>query len=192
MAISLWFHKIIGYFCETKSKSIKKTAKILGFSIAGIFLFFAVLYMLLQTSKIQNYIARVAVKQLSAKLQTKVSVGKIEYKFFNTLSINDVYLEDLQKDTLLYVHNADAHFDFWEFFQGKILFTSVDLNQLHGNLVVDKSGRTNIDFIINAFKNPQKKRYHPCRIPYKTFPNQKFCFQLSEFKDVQDSAQRSF
>jgi hypothetical protein len=155
MGISLWFHKIIGYFCEIKSKSIKKTAKILGFSIAGIILFFALLYMLLQNSKIQERIARVVVTELATKLHTKVSVGKVEYQFFNVLSINNLYVEDLHKDTLLYIQQVDAHFDFWKFFKNKIIFTSVDINQLHGNLVVDKNGHSNLDFVIKAFQQPQ-------------------------------------
>ena len=155
MGISLWFHKIIGYFCEIKSKSIKKTAKILGFSIAGLVLFFALLFMLLQNSKIQKTIAQVVVKELAAKLHTKVSVGKVEYKFFNVLSISDLYVEDLQKDTLLFVHEADAHFKFWKFFRNQIIFTSIDIDQLRGNLVVDKNGHSNLDFVIKAFQNPQ-------------------------------------
>ncbi len=157
MGISLWFHKIIGYFCEIKSKSIKKTAKILGFSLAGIVLFFALLYMLLQNSNIQQVVARAVVKELAAKLHTKVSVGKVEYKLFNVLSINDLYVEDLQKDTLLFVGKADAHFDFWKFFRNKIIFTSVDIQRLHGNLVVDKNGHSNLDFVIKAFQKPQKQ-----------------------------------
>jgi hypothetical protein len=155
MSISLWFHKIIGYFCVIKSKSIKKTAKILGFSIAGIVLFFALFYILLQNNKIQNRIAQIVVKELSAKLHTKVSVGHIDYKLFNVLSVNDLYVEDEHKDTLLFIHDADAHFNFWKFFKGKIIFTSIDINQLYGNLVVDKKGKSNLDFVINAFKKPQ-------------------------------------
>jgi hypothetical protein len=155
MGISVWFHKFIGYFCKTKSKSIKKTAKILGFSLAGIVLFFALLYILLQNSKIQNYVAQSVVTELATKLHTKVSVGKVNYKLFNVFSVNDLYVQDLQQDTLIFVHQADAHFNFWKFFSGKIIFTSIDIDQLHGNLKVDKSGNSNLDFVINAFKHAQ-------------------------------------
>jgi hypothetical protein len=154
MCISLWFHKIITYFCVINSKGIKKTLKIVGFSIAGIILFFGILLILFQNSKIQDYIAQAVVKELSAKLHTKVSLGKVEYKLFNTMAISDLYVEDLQKDTLLFVHETDAHFDFWKFFNGKVHFTSIDLDQLYGNLIVDKSGHSNLDFVIKAFQKP--------------------------------------
>ena len=110
MRFSSHFYKYIGYICVTKFKSIKKTAKIVGFVGAGIVLFFALLYVLLQNSSIQQVIAQNVVKQLSEKLHTKVTVGEINYKLFNVISIDDLYVEDQHRDTLLYVGNADAHF----------------------------------------------------------------------------------
>ena len=148
--------QIIRYFCETKFKGIKKTLKIAGFSIGGIVLFLLLLFFVLQTSPIQNVLSKAIVSELSKKLHSKVSVGKIEYRFFNDVAIHNLYVEDLQKDTLLFVNQANAHFKFWKFFQGKIIFTSVDLNQLYANLIIDKTGHSNLDFVIDAFKTPQK------------------------------------
>ncbi len=71
------------------------------------------------------------------------------------MSISDLYIEDLQKDTLFAAKEIDAHFSFWNFFKGKVIFTSVDLDGFHGNLVVDTAGHSNLDFLIKAFKNPQ-------------------------------------
>lgn len=149
--------QIIIYFCETKFKGIKKTLKIVSFSVEGIILFLALLFMSVQTSMMQDYISKVVITGLSDKLHSKVSVGKIHYKLFNAISIRDLYVEDLQKDTLLFVNQADAHFKFWKFFSGKIVFTSIDLNELYGNLVIDKTGHSNLDFVINAFKTPPTK-----------------------------------
>jgi len=120
---------------------------------------------MLQNSTIQNYIAQAVVSELSNKISSKVSIGKIEYKFFNAVSIHDLYVEDLHQNALLFVNQADAHFDFWKFFQGKILFTSVEFDHLYGNLVVDSTGETNINFIIKAFKKP--KTSTPSRVEYK-------------------------
>jgi hypothetical protein len=186
MPNSLLFHKIIGYFCETKIKSIKKTAKILSFSIAGIVLFFALLYILLQNGKIQNYLAQTIVKELSVKLHTKVSVGKVEYKLFNVLSLNELYVEDLQKDTLLYVKEADAHFNFWKFFKGKIIFTSVDIDQLTGNIVIDKAGHSNLDFVINAFKSPPKADTTHVEYRIKHFKLQNSNFSYRDLRVVKN------
>ncbi|MGC3979623.1 MAG: translocation/assembly module TamB domain-containing protein [Paludibacteraceae bacterium] len=111
---------------------------------------------MLKNSKIQNYIAQQAVVQLSEKLNTNVSIGEVNYKFFNRFSFEDLYVEDLHHDTLLYVDKAYAHFNLFQFFKGKFLFNKVELDKVYAHLVIDTTGKSNLDFIIQAFKNPEK------------------------------------
>jgi len=106
---------------------------------------------------IQTFISNAVVFELSNKLHSKVTVGKIEYTLFNSITIQKLYVEDLQKDTLLYVDRADAHFDFWEFLHGKVLISSVEFDQLYGNIIIDKEGHSNLDFVMNTFKKPASK-----------------------------------
>ena len=108
-------------------------------------------------SKVQNFIAQSVVTELSDKLHSKVTLGSVDYKFFNTISLNELYVEDQQRDTLLYVSHANAHFNFWKIFKSKILITSVELDEFYGNLKIDKAGHSNLDFIIKAFKKPKTK-----------------------------------
>ena len=192
MCVSLWFHKIITYFCVIKSKGIKKTLKIVGFSIAGIILFFGILLILFQNSKIQGYIAQAVVKELSGKLHTKVTLGKVEYKLFNTMAISDLYVEDLHRDTLLFVHKADAHFDFWKFFNGKVHFTAIDLDQLYGNLIVDKSGRSNLDFVIKAFQKPPTNDTTVIEYQIKQFRLKNSRFDFTNFQYLRTLPQGVF
>ncbi len=157
MPICNGFHKFIIYFCETKTKGIKKTLKISFNIVAAIILIFATLPILLHFSRVQNFLAQSIVNELSAKLHTKVTVGKIDYKIFNTVSIENLYVEDLQHDTLVYTKKIHANFSFWKFFQGKVKFTAIEIDQLHGNLILDTLGHTNLDFIIKAFEKPKSK-----------------------------------
>jgi len=106
-------------------------------------------------SKVQNYIAQTVVQELSDKLHSKVTVGDVEYRLFNVISIENLYVEDLHRDTLLYTKQAKVNFNFWKIFQSKILVTSIEFDKFYGNLVVDKTGQTNIDFIIQAFRKPK-------------------------------------
>jgi len=181
----LYISQLILYFCVIKFKGIKKTGKILGFSIAGIIIFLALLYILLQNSLIQGYISNAVVSELSDKLHSKVTVGKIEYTLFNSISIQSLYVEDQQKDTLLNVGELDAHFDFWEFLHGRIIISSVDINRLYGNLIIDKAGRSNLDFVIKAFKQPASKDTTQIEYSIKHFKlaNSSFSFtNLKQFK----------
>lgn len=149
--------QIINYFCVIKAKVIKKTVNILANIVAVLILVFASIPLLLNNSKVQNAVAQTVVSQLSNKLNTKVQVGEISYQLFNHIHIKDIYIEDLQKDTLLYVKDADAGFRFWQFFKGKIIFRGVELNHLYGNLKIDSTGATNLDFVIKAFQKKDKK-----------------------------------
>ena len=174
---------------QTKFKGIKKTAKIFGLSVAGIIIFLALLFVLLQTSMSQQFFSKIIVSELSEKLHTKVQLGKIDYKFFNTIAIQDLYVEDLQKDTLLFVKQANAHFKFWKFFEGKIIFKSIDIDQLDGNLVIDKAGHSNLDFILEAFKSPPKKDSTQVtyRITHFIIRNSRFAYSnLKEFQKLPD------
>ncbi len=110
--------------------------------------------MLIQTSLIQNYIAQSVTTELSNRLHSKVSVGKIEYKLFNSISIDDLYIEDLHGDTLLYSKNISARFNFWELLKSQVKITSFEIDRLYANLVVDSSGHTNLDFVLKAFQQP--------------------------------------
>ncbi|MFM2290584.1 MAG: hypothetical protein RIS29_397 [Bacteroidota bacterium] len=192
MRFSSHFYKYIGYICVTKFKSIKKTAKIVGFVGAGIVLFFALLYVLLQNSSIQQVIAQNVVKQLSEKLHTKVTLGEINYKLFNVISIDDLYVEDQHRDTLLYVGNADAHFKLWDFFKGKIIFTSVELDRFSGHLKIDKNGHSNIEFIIKAFSKPQKKDTSAVEYQIKEFKLKNSTFTYYNAKSFKPAARGLF
>lgn len=139
------------------AKDIKKIPKILVIVIVSIFLLLALMFILLNNNSVQNRIAREAAKQLSAKLNTKVSIGKVNYEFFNTFSFENLYVEDQQRDTLLFVEKAYADFNFWQFFNGKFLFNKVQLDRFKANLVIDPNGKSNIDFVIKAFQSPKKQ-----------------------------------
>lgn len=125
--------------------------------VAVVVFVLAALPLLLNSSKIQNLIARSVVQQLSQTLHTKVSVGEVSYQIFDQIHIKDIYVEDQKNDTLLYVKDADAAFRLWQFFKGKVIFKGVKLDGLYGNLKIDSTGATNLDFVIKAFARKDKK-----------------------------------
>ena len=138
--------------------------------------------MLFQNSMIQSAITRAVVSELSDKLHTKVTVGEIRYELFNDISIHRLYVEDQQRDTLLYVDKMDAHFDFWEFFNGKIIISSVAFDRLSANIRIDKAGHSNLDFVIKAFKKPASKDTTAVEYRIKRFRMNNSSFSFSNLK----------
>ena len=146
------------YFCQLKLKSIKKTLKIVGFLIAGMVLILASTYILLQNNRIQNFLVQKVTTELSSTLHTKVSVGHVSFLLFNTLTIENVNIDDLNHKSLISIKNANVSFDLFKLFYGQITIYSLTLDELRGNIEIDKSGKSNIDFILKELnKNKNGK-----------------------------------
>lgn len=152
-----------------------------------------VLFALLHSNKVQNFIADEAAKSLSEKLGTEVSIGNVHYKPFNTFRFEDLFVQDLNKDTLLYVQKTYAHFDFRQFFKRRFVFNEITLDGLQGNLLVDTAGVSNLDFILKAFRQPKKeKRKQPSPVEFN-FKDIKIANSSFKFFNLQhpDSAENN-
>ncbi len=62
---------------------------------------FALVAVLIITPPVQNFIKNKATSWLSKKLDTKVSIGKIYIGFPKKIVLENIYVEDKTKDTLL-------------------------------------------------------------------------------------------
>lgn len=103
-------------------------------------------------------------EELSSKLQTQVSIGKINMGFFNRVIIDDLRIDDRSKHELLDATRFAAKFEILPLFKGIIRVHSV---QLFGfNVRINKQtpkSAPNYQFIIDAFK-PKKKSNKPSNI----------------------------
>lgn len=140
----------------------------------------------------QRFITKAVVSELADKLHTKVTVGSISYKLFNDIALRDLYVEDQHKDTLLFVGEADVHFKLWAFFKGKVVITSASFDQLYGNLIIDKAGHSNLDFVINAFKTSGKKDTTQVEYRINRFRLHNSSFHYTNLKEFKQLAKGEF
>jgi hypothetical protein len=83
-------------------KNIKKSIKYF-IIVLGVFTMLpTVLYILLQTSSVQTYLVKRITSHYSNQFKSTISIGSIEYRFFNKLSVNDMLIKDKNNDTLVY------------------------------------------------------------------------------------------
>ncbi|NLO71675.1 MAG: translocation/assembly module TamB [Porphyromonadaceae bacterium] len=126
-------------------------------------------------------------------METKVEVGEIDYRLFNTFKFEDLYIEDQKNDTLLFVDKAYADFNFWGFFKKKFTFNKLTLDGLNGSLVVDSNGVSNLDFIIQAFKKPKKEpKPSPVEFNFKDFKLTNSGFKIFSLKKTAKEEQNRF
>lgn len=84
--------------------------------------------------------------------QNKLSIGELKFRPFNSLKLTDVYVEDLQGDTLLYAGKLSAGFDLWKIFNNQLLINSVELQNFVAHIVRETpESNYNFQFLIDAF-----------------------------------------
>ncbi len=138
-------------------KSIKKFLKISSVVLLSLFLVVMLLVALLKTNRVRHAVIQSFAASLSDSLRTRVSVGSVDYRLFNRLQLQDVYVEDLQRDTLLYIRDARVDFRLFRLLRGQVVVRECLLDGLQAHLSVDASGTANFAFLLSDKRRPDKK-----------------------------------
>ncbi len=74
---------------------------------------------LLQTNAVQNWLVKKAAARLSKSLGTTVSIKHVDLSLFNELSLEGAFIQDKNKDTLLYAGSLNLRITDWFFVKEK-------------------------------------------------------------------------
>ena len=135
-------------------KNIKKSLKYFIIVFGVIILLPTVLYLLLQTAEVQTFLVKRITNHFSAQFKSTISVGSIEFKFFNKLSINDLLIKDQNSDTLIYSKEIIAGLKWIDFKNKSFRLGRVSLIKPVFALITDSTGMMNLSWYINLLKNP--------------------------------------
>lgn len=130
-------------------KIIKKTINILLVPGAILVLLAVILFFILRIPLVQTYIARGFTRYLSSEIRTTVSVGKVEFSYFNRLILNDVLIKDRNNDTLLYAEKVTAGIRQIEFKKGVIRLGKVTINKPVIAFITDSTGSSNLSWYLD-------------------------------------------
>lgn len=121
---------------------------------------------------VQKYAANFALKKIQPKLQTEVSIDKIRIKFINSVEIGGLYVEDQNKDTLLYFDKLAAKVRTGELLHNKLSVQSVVLENFTASVSRDNpESPFNFQFIIDAFASTDTTKKPPSENPIKISVN---------------------
>ena len=119
---------------------------------------FFLFWLALKLPVVQNWLAQRATEYLSKELDTKITVEKVEIQLFNKASFKNFYMEDKNRDTLIFASNAVGYFDISKILKGKFYITAVDLNDAVLNYQrLEGQKEYNITTFMRYFM-PKKKR----------------------------------
>ncbi|WP_343302798.1 translocation/assembly module TamB domain-containing protein [Chitinophaga niabensis] len=127
-------------------------------TLLGILLLVSIL---INIPAVQNVLVQQVAQRISKQLQTRVEIDHVNFRLFNSMRLEGVYIEDHHKDTLLYAGALQVRITDWFFIQEKPILKFVGLENARINLIRPRNDSLwNYQFIIDEFggsPSPQPK-----------------------------------
>lgn len=139
------------------SELMKKTGRIIFIVLGSLLLLNVILLLALNTSYVQTRIVEKVTKSLSEKTGSEISIGNIQLDIFDGLFLKDVYLEDLNSDTLAYVGNLNVNYSLKNIYKNNTLtLKSIGLDNFTIRLRQENdSSNYNFQFLVDAFSSDE-------------------------------------
>lgn len=142
----------------------------------------------LQFKPVQTYIAKKAARYLSKELDTRVEVGSLYIKPFKSLVLDSLYIEDQEKDTLLFSPKFSIDLNFFSLKLRKIDVNTIQMDNGKFYLKQYKDTTTNLEFIINYFDTgttaPRKKPRKPFDITLAKIVLNNIAFKYKNYNNT--------
>ena len=140
---------------------MKRLLYILGVFLTALLLVLGMLVCVLMSDKVETAVVQLATEELSRGLGTQATIGTVSYHFPARLRVKDVYIEDQQGDTLLYVEELYAQMKLLPLRNREICFSKADLIGAKAYIHRIDEERYNYDFLVDAFRTDKpKKGFH--------------------------------
>lgn len=111
------------------------------------------LYGVLQSAKVQTAATRLIADYFSDELNTLVDVKRVDISFFNTLILEGLYVEDHNKDTLLFTKKLFVKLTDFSIKKNVFVFNHIELYQPYIMVKQCDSMKYNFSFIIDYFSS---------------------------------------
>ncbi|WP_245580870.1 translocation/assembly module TamB domain-containing protein [Daejeonella oryzae] len=134
--------------------------------LATILLLLAALVFSLQFKPVQTYVAKKAAQYLSKELNTRVEVKSLYIKPFKSVVLEGLYVEDLEKDTLIFSPKFTLDVSEFSLKNRKIAVATAQMDDGKFYIKQYKDTTTNLEFIINYFDTGTTK---PRKKPRKSY-----------------------
>ncbi len=114
--------------------TLRRDYKIFFALLLSIFILLFLTIGIVQTQWGQNWLAEQVTKKLSKDLQSRISIKRVQFSFFNKMDLEEVLVEDRKKDTLLWAGKVQVRITDWFFFQNKVELKYIGLQDAIINL----------------------------------------------------------
>ncbi len=134
----------------------KKIGRIFLYVFLGLLTLVLLLFIFINLPVGKRVVRNQVQSYLSKKLKTKVEIGSVDYSLPKWLKIENVYIEDQQKDTLIFGGELSVDLNMLKLIQGNTDIKKVALKNILLNVNrAEKDSFFNYQFIIDAFSGNQ-------------------------------------
>ncbi len=139
---------------NTIRKFIIKPLKFLAWVVSILIFLGLLLTLSTRLPFVQEIIKEKAIAYFVDKIGTNASIGSIYINFPSSVEVNQLYIEDLAGDTLLYAGKIDVATDLFDLLQNKLSLDDVYLSNVVGYVHNTETDSTfNYQFIIDGFSS---------------------------------------
>src|SRR5690606_32526421 len=107
---------------------------------------------------VQNYVTQKAISYVSAKTQTRIELNRLYIAFPKSIVVEGLYVEDIQKDTLLYLQKISIDINMLALLKNRIEINEVVLSNSTANIHRNTDSVFNFNFLIEAFASDKPDR----------------------------------
>ena len=133
--------------------NMKRSLSIIGAVVAGVVLIISILFVVVTSDRVGTALAQRVVEELSNKLGANARIGSVAYQFPARLTLRDIYIEDQQQDTLLYLQEIYAHFNPFALRHDEIRFSHAKVIGGRAKMYeVDSTRVWNYQFMLDALQ----------------------------------------
>jgi len=111
------------------------------------------MYLLFLSSTVQTYVSRNLADYLSQQTNTPISIEGVNISPFKSVILEGLYIEDYQKDTLVYINELKVKIDSFSYKKKKLYINKLSLNKTYFNLYEDKDRVLNLDVFIDSLSS---------------------------------------
>ena len=134
------------------AKNIKKYVKYLAYTAGILITLLIILVSLINVPAIQTMIVNKFAQHLSEEFKTSISVGRVEFRIFNKVKIEDLLIKDMNNDTLMFVGTTNVNIRKIEQEKGIFSFGKISLSDPYVAILTDSTGSTNLNWYLDLLK----------------------------------------
>jgi translocation and assembly module TamB len=143
---------------------MKRLLRIIGWLLVGISLLLGGIFLFLESPTGQDFLTKKVVSYLHTKLNTKIEIEKVRFHIPDWISLENIYVQDLQHDTLLLGKKLYVDVDMLALLQNKVAINKVELENIRlkiNRILPDTT--YNFNFILQAFNTEKTATNEPSK-----------------------------